>query len=164
MSWADVLTQVLIYREARLGIQIAVGWGLMVSLAYCSQLALLFCLVLEMGCSGNRHLNTLRPRKMAAIFQTTFSNAFSSMEMYEFHLRFHWSLFLGVQLTIFHYLIQWWLAYWHIYASLGLNELNTNPFTLWFPSHSDVTWAACHLKSLTTLFNSLRPSDTYMHW
>ena len=35
--------------------------------------------------------------KMAAIFQTTFSNGFSWMKMYEFH----WSLFLGVQLTIF---------------------------------------------------------------
>ena len=39
--------------------------------------------------------------KMAAIFQTTFSNGFSWMKMYEFRLTFHWSLFLGVQLTIF---------------------------------------------------------------
>ena len=39
--------------------------------------------------------------KMAAIFQTTFSNAFSSMKMYTFRLRFHWSLFPRVQLTIF---------------------------------------------------------------
>ena len=39
--------------------------------------------------------------KMAAIFQTTFSNGFSLMKMYEFRLTFHWSLFLGVQLTIF---------------------------------------------------------------
>ena len=39
--------------------------------------------------------------KMAAIFQTTFSNAFSWMKMYEFRLRFHWSLFLNIQpLTI----------------------------------------------------------------
>ena len=60
------------------------------------------------------------------------------MKMYEFRLRFHWSLFLRVQLTIFqhwfrwwldadqatsHYLYQWWLGYWRIYASLGLNEL-----------------------------------------
>ena len=28
--------------------------------------------------------------KMAAISQTTFSNAFSWMKMYEFRLRFHW--------------------------------------------------------------------------
>ena len=39
--------------------------------------------------------------KMAAIFLTTFSNAFSWMKMLEFLLRFHWSLFLRVQLTIF---------------------------------------------------------------
>ena len=39
--------------------------------------------------------------KMAVIFQTTFSNAFSWMKMYELPFRFHWSLFLRVQLTIF---------------------------------------------------------------
>ena len=42
--------------------------------------------------------------KMAAIFQTTFSNGFPWMKMHEFRLTFHWSLFLGVQLTI----IQHW--------------------------------------------------------
>ena len=30
--------------------------------------------------------------KMAAIFQTTFSNAFSWKKMHEFRIRFHWSL------------------------------------------------------------------------
>ena len=55
--------------------------------------------------------------------------------MHEFRLRFHW---VWLELTIFqhwfwwllgaeqatsHYLNQWWLAYWHIYASHGLNEL-----------------------------------------
>ena len=39
--------------------------------------------------------------KMAVIFQTTFSNAFSWMKMNEFWLNFHWSLFPRVQLTIF---------------------------------------------------------------
>ena len=43
------------------------------------------------------------PDKMADIFQTTFSNAFSWMKMYEFRFRFHWSLFLRVQLTIYHH-------------------------------------------------------------
>ena len=77
--------------------------------------------------------------KMAAIYQTTFWNAFSWMKIYKFWLRFHWSLFLRVQSTIFqhcfrwwlgavqatsHYLNQWWLVYWRIYASLGVNELN----------------------------------------
>ena len=33
--------------------------------------------------------------KMGAISQTTFSNAFSCMKMFELWLKFHWSLFLG---------------------------------------------------------------------
>ena len=61
--------------------------------------------------------------KMDAISQTTSSSAFSWMKMYELRLKFHCSLFLRVQLTIFHYLNQWWLVYWRIYASLSLNEL-----------------------------------------
>ena len=76
--------------------------------------------------------------KMAAVSQTMISNAFSWMKMYEFHLKFHLSLFLRFQLTIFqhwfrywlgavqatsHYLNQWWLVYWRIYASLSLSEL-----------------------------------------
>ena len=44
--------------------------------------------------------------KMAAISQTTLSIAFSWMKMLEFWLNFHWSLFLGVQLTIFQQLVQ----------------------------------------------------------
>ena len=51
-------------------------------------------------------LNTLRPRKMADISQTTFSNVFSTMKMFEFWFKFHWSLFLRVQLKIF----QHWLG------------------------------------------------------
>ena len=39
--------------------------------------------------------------KMDAISQTTFSNAFSLMKIFEFWLKFHWCLFLRVQLTIF---------------------------------------------------------------
>ena len=45
--------------------------------------------------------------KMAGVSQTTLSNAFSWMKMLEFRLRFHWSLFLRVQLTIFHH----WFRY-----------------------------------------------------
>ena len=47
--------------------------------------------------------NTLRPRQMDAIWQTIFSSAFSWMKMFEFLLKFHWSLFLRVELTIFHH-------------------------------------------------------------
>ena len=52
-------------------------------------------------------INTLRPGQMDAIFQTTFWSAFSWMKMFEFRLRFHWSLFLRVQLTTFDH----WLRY-----------------------------------------------------
>ena len=45
-----------------------------------------------------------RRDKMAAVSQTTLSNAFSWMKMLEFRLRFYWSLFLRVPLTI----IQHW--------------------------------------------------------
>ena len=39
--------------------------------------------------------------EMNNISQTTFSNLFSSMKMFEFRLKFHWSLFPRVQLTKF---------------------------------------------------------------
>ena len=90
------------------------------------------------GDQGDFSLNWGRD-KMAAVSQTMFSNAFPSKKMYEFRLKLHWSSFLMFQLTIFqhwfrywlgavqatsHYMNQWWLFYWRIYASLGLNELN----------------------------------------
>ena len=46
-------------------------------------------------------VNTLRRDKMDAISQTTFSNEFSWMKMYQIRLRFHLNLFPRVQLTIF---------------------------------------------------------------
>ena len=49
----------------------------------------------------NFSFNTLRPRQMDVISQTTFSSAFSWMKMFELRLKCHWSLFLRVQLTIF---------------------------------------------------------------
>ena len=76
--------------------------------------------------------------KMATIFQTTYSNGFSWMKMYEFWLKFHRTLFLRVQLAIFHHgwdnglaPIRWqaiiWiddcLVCWCIYISLDLKEL-----------------------------------------
>ena len=35
--------------------------------------------------------------KIDAILQTTFSNAISWMKLFEFRLKFHWSLFLKVE-------------------------------------------------------------------
>ena len=79
--------------------------------------------------------------KMAAILQTAVLNVFSWMKMYKSQLKFHWSSFIEVLLTIFqhwlrqwlgtyqatsHYLNHWLLVYCPIYASLGLNELSWN--------------------------------------
>ena len=52
----------------------------------------------------SRHLGLLTHwgrDKLAAFPQTTFSNTFSLMKMFELREQFHWSLFLRVQLTIF---------------------------------------------------------------
>ena len=53
--------------------------------------------------TGTQRLTHWGRDKMAAIFLTTFSNAFSWMKMYEFRLRFHWNVFRRFELTIFHY-------------------------------------------------------------
>ena len=79
--------------------------------------------------------------------------------MFEFRLKFHWSLFLRFQLTIFqhwfrywlgavqatsHYVNQWWLVYWCIYASLGLNEIDLEhtraTMVLWFQFDEIKKW------------------------
>ena len=93
----------------------------------------------RLGLITLRVLNTLRPRQNGR--QMILSNAFSWMKILEFRLKFHWSLFLRVLLTIFqHWFWKWlgavqatsyclnqcWLAYWCIYASLCLNELSQN--------------------------------------
>ena len=45
--------------------------------------------------------NTMMPRQMHAISQTTSSSAFPLMKMFEFRFKCQWNLFLRVQLTIF---------------------------------------------------------------
>ena len=109
-------------------LQIQLPYGLRVAVVYCS-----------IDCPIHlQFVNTLRRRQMAAIFQTTFANAFYWKKMYNFRLRFHWKLFPEVQLLTFehwfswwlgagqassHYLNQWWLVHGRIYASRGPNEL-----------------------------------------
>ena len=71
---------------------------------FCFNLSVLIfthCLLLWMDWGPLTHWGR---DKMAAVSQTTLSNAFSWMKMLEFRLRFHWSLFLKDQLTI----IQHW--------------------------------------------------------
>ena len=97
------------------------------------------CINVGLNSLASGRFNTLRPRKMAAIFQTTFSNAFPWIKTYGIRLKCHWSLFLRVQLTISHNwfrwwlgadqatshcLNQWWLDYWRTSSLPGLNESN----------------------------------------
>ena len=63
--------------------------------------------------------------KIDAILQTTFSNAISWMKIFEFRLKFHWSLFLKVQLTIF----QHWFRQW-----LGAEQATSHYLNQWWPS------------------------------
>ena len=58
----------------------------------------------EAICIHNEHKDVLTHwgrDKMAAIFQTTISTPFSWMKKFELRLKFHWNLFLRVQLTMF---------------------------------------------------------------
>ena len=76
--------------------------------------------------------------KMAPIFQTTFSNAFSWMKMYEFRFKVLLKFVPKFELTIFQHWFRQWLGtvqatnlsepmivivYWCMYVSLGVNEL-----------------------------------------
>ena len=53
------------------------------------------------SCPGLNVLTYWGRDNMAAISQTTLSNTFSWMKMLQFRLKFHWNLFLRVQLIIF---------------------------------------------------------------
>ena len=52
-------------------------------------------------CKRDLALNTLSPRQNGRLFPDDISNGFSRMKMFTFRLKFHWSLFLRVQLIIF---------------------------------------------------------------
>ena len=63
--------------------------------------------------TGNRegfYLSHLPLDKMAAISQTIFSDAFPWMKNFIFRLKFHWSLFLRVQLIITRIWFRKWLG------------------------------------------------------
>ena len=59
---------------------------------------------------GPTVLTHLTLDKMAAIWQTTFSKAFSWMTSFVFRFKFHWSSFLRVKLTISQHWFRWWLG------------------------------------------------------
>ena len=70
--------------------------------------------------------------KMTTISQTTVSNAFSWIKLYEFRLEFHWILSLRVQLTIFQH---WFIMTWRRPGDKPLSE----PMMVWLPTHICVT-------------------------
>ena len=63
---------------------------------------------LQLICS--QHITPSHPDKMAAISQTTFSNLFSSMKIFEFRFECHWNLFWRTQLTVSLHWFRWWLG------------------------------------------------------
>ena len=84
------------------------------------------------------YLNPLRPRQDGRRFADNVFKCIFLNENIWISLKISLKLFLRFQLTIFqhwfrywlgavqatsHYLNQWWLVSWHIYASLGLNEI-----------------------------------------
>ena len=93
---------------------------------------------------------------MAAIFQTTFFKSISWMKKHEFCLRFHWSLFLRVQLTIFHH----WFRLW-----LGADQATSHFLERWWPcllTHMCVTrpqW----VKSTSLYINITMFSMLFIH-
>ena len=93
--------------------------------------------VMYMSCTMMRSLTHWGRDKMDAIFQTTFSNGFYWMKMYEFQLKFHWSLLLKVQLTI----SQHWV--WRRPGDKPLSEPN---YCIWFKLHSSVGIPMVQLK------------------
>ena len=92
---------------------------------------------------------------LPAMFQTTFSNAFSWMIIHEFWLRFHWILYGRVQLTIFHH----WFRQW-----LGTDQATSHYLDQWWPCllmHMYVTrpqWVKC------TLNGDKDPGPALTHW
>ena len=82
--------------------------------------------------------NILKLIQMAAIFQTTFSNAFSWMKMYEFRLKFHWSLFIHKgPINNIPALVQ--IMPWHRSDDTPLSE----PMKVRLPTHICVTRPQC---------------------
>ena len=112
----------------------------------------------------NLFLSTLRPRQNGRHFANNIFKCNFLMKMFEFQLRFQWSLFPRVKLTIFHHWFRWWLGadqatshylnqgwevYWRIYASLGLNELIGQLF--WNFALSTAAIVLCHVQSFKVI-------------
>ena len=107
-------------------------------------------------CSDTFALTHWGRDKIDAILQTTFSNAISWMKMFEFQLKFHWSLFSTVKLTIFQHWFRQWLA---------AEQATSHYLNQWWPSsttHICVTrpqWVKV-LNSLSHRYHQINPYDS----
>ena len=82
---------------------------------------------------GDNELTHWGRDKMDAISQTTFSNTFSWMKIFEFRLTFHWSLFPRFQLANVPALVQ--LMAWRRPGDMPLSE----PVIISSPTHICIT-------------------------
>ena len=104
--------------------------------------------------------------KMATIFQTIFSNAFSWMKMFEFRLEFHRSLFFRFQLTISQHWFRKWLGtkqatshYLNQWLSISLTHIcATRP--QWIDAGSGNRWG---WKSRTCLYGIYQAHANWCH-
>ena len=119
-------------------------------------------------CSWTSTLTHWGRDKMAAIFQTTFSNGFSWMKMYEFRLTFRWSL---VQVMAWRRPGDKPLSepmmvrlLTHLYASLGLNGIRVNDMVI--SSCQSCYWSlSCKLLKCHLLSNNyVREADNQATW
>ena len=80
---------------------------------------------------------------------------------------------LGAEQATSHYLNQWWLFYWRIYASLGLNELmlvewheivnDANSMSLRRSSHNNSISTSCYIHGVQSKQNE-HFADLTHHW
>ena len=96
--------------------------------------------------------NTLRARQMDAISQTPFSNAFSWMKMFEYRLKFHWSLFFRVQLINILALVQ--IMAWRRPGDKPLSE----PMVVSLPTH------ICVARPQWVNIAATSPRGQYVEW
>ena len=91
-------------------------------------------------------------------------------------IKIHWSLFLGVQLTIFEHWFRLWLdagqatshylnqcrwVYWRIYVSLGLNELRSCQCPLSWSRQLKIY--NCHLREIMIAIIKLSLTHAYAY-
>ena len=105
------------------------------SVYYRSHNGISFCIILQ--CWHYTWLFTHWGQdKIAVIFQTTFSNAFSWMKMHDLRLRFYWNLFLRFKVRINNIsgLVQ--IMAWHWWSDNSLSE----PMMFGLLMHICVIW------------------------